>query len=1342
MEAKIHLLCQAEEDVDVVDAGSHSLATNLPPINVYSKKYIKFSKTTEKKIAPLISPGFRGWAPEHTKKYETSVFLCEEKYTDKTSRKKSLQLHRTEVISSSAKLSKEKIAKNESSSCKFPTQFGLHKVSSSRRASSSVNGKKEPFSNLYNTLYDEVPQRRLYSQDLNALHKACTLFSKIQLGNIYVNDLPSILFTLKISISDSEMRRALKTIDIDAFQDALKIFSRIKDGKVATDEVISVLNNMGIFVALETVQEVIDYIHPDSNNMVDIGNVIFALEELQGQYEDISIIEEPELEETSLNKKMLKAPRHSQQFKKTGSFSSRQSETSLNQKLNRKTIQHHSKSMDDNDKIDFKSLRNTWQIKKGLDGVDTSVVGLQPSISKEGISLKKHPDKAEICDLKSKPQTLKSISSFRKSLDKSDISSTPKLKKPSVRRYSSPLKQISSKEKTAADTLENVGETLPKLKESYIAVDELQAISPSVGIALSEKELQKIVPDSTRNENEMVALDDVMSALLGKGQLDPKCAVVHDAIKTIDKIKNERLDYEDLNTCLQNLGVYLSKSEFEKTKELTEVDETRKVNFKEFVNNMMKNTERFSEKLLLPDAIETLKNLSQTKINVSDLWNLLSNLNNNLKKDEFLTALKQVTIDEDDKVQFEEFEEVVKNMHHTSKVDELKEVVYPHDLLEDGMIAKENLGDFLRNIGIESPKEEVEKILQSGFVSEDNTVNVKDCITALRDTQKFSNFMDAKKEVLSPNLKFPNISELKEAMHILSHADNGKIDVPNLKHALESFTTNVTEEDFNEALKHCDINENMEVDLKEFLTEIKENPSFKTSSATQLLLGTQEILQNDLIDISDLKTSLMDNEFHGANTILDEVLKHEPELEDGKMTIQELMTKISDTVTIPNDVGESYLIYMSIYCLHLERLAVAYMLKHFVSMGNLKIENLSITKYCYVFSEDKKQFYNSSINKTEDTVVSELQEKLNTIGIYLSDDKLQMTLEKTDPSRDVVSVKSIIRELANTDEFVECQRIEDAWNIISTSSDEKAEVKDLSSTLKSSEKPLNKEQSEVSPHFATDELFKDIENVDKIRNGKMPVSELSDLLSTGIPLRSQTFQEILRQASIDENSEVCLKQILETLDTRKPDPVFEAGKGENHEGSKRAKQFLQRKTDKDKLRLLRRSYADIQSALNIVSLMNSDKVQVNDLKDALNDFDIPVKPEEHKMLESMVDTDENGDISLKNALLALKSNKRFQDFREVNNLAKALDNVTNEKVKADDIKPILKGLGIKFSEEELPNLLNSGLVDDGIVPGGGCSRKAVACSLSWAMGSDVVDYKLGCEPEEQQLKLNHSMQVR
>lgn len=49
--------------------------------------------------------------------------------------------------------------------------------------------------------------------------------------------------------------------------------------------------------------------------------------------------------------------------------------------------------------------------------------------------------------------------------------------------------------------------------------------------------------------------------------------------------------------------------------------------------------------------------------------------------------------------------------------------------------------------------------------------------------------------------------------------------------------------------------------------------------------------------------------------------------------------------------------------------------------------------------------------------------------------------------------------------------------------------------------------------------------------------------------------------------------------------------------------------------------SDIHTALNTVSLMNCNRIQANDLKDAFDELSISVKPEEHQMLEKTLDID-------------------------------------------------------------------------------------------------------------------------
>ncbi|XP_038942056.1 EF-hand calcium-binding domain-containing protein 3 isoform X6 [Rattus norvegicus] len=838
--------------------------------------------------------------------------------------------------------------------------------------------------------------------------------------------------------------------------------------------------------------------------------------------------------------------------------------------------------------------------------------------------------------------------------DETSISEHQKL---TMRKTSSSLQPVAYKKESTVGTLDNIHEAISKLRGEYISPEELQFALSSVGITLSDDDFHKIVPELTQTEEGKVNLDDFIMAI-SKDHNFPAYDALNSAIEGINKIQDKYVDYSDLDTFLQNFGLYLPKSEVNKIKELIQADGTKQVNLEEFIDTMLKNTEPFPEHLLLPSAIENLQNLSNDEMEISQLWNTLSSLNSNLKKDEFLEAVKLANID-GDKVQLEEFSKAVKDLRDSYRLKELQKIVSILDSLEGEKIPANNLEDFLRSLGITSFKDEVEEILQSDIVSEDNMASVKECIEALKDTAKFSNFTALKeaiemldsikgstdkeqylkeledleglrKEMLPLNLKLPTVSDIKEAADILSQVEDGKIAISDLEHALKCSNPNLTEEDIKEALKHCYVTDDMEVDLKDFLTELKKTSSFKDSGVTQLLVATPQVLKEDLIDVHELKKILSKDDLHSAKAILTEILSHVQEDEDGKITIEEFVNEFANLLKA------------------------------------LK-------------SKRVKEMLNTKFDLNNINAASEIKQNLNALGIHPTESDIQRAMENLASSGDVVMLKDIIRELANNDIFSECQRIEDIHNLIDRISEDKVDVKDLLSVLKKLQKPLEEEEGQpgVSPTSEMSDkdrilrdtidyftgasteatpfnnLLKGVKAFDNIRNNKMPADELvSSIMSTGIPISRSTMQEILRQASVNENDEVSLKQVLENLATQKPDPILE----------------------------------DIENALNAVKLMTSDKVKATNLTDSLQDLNIHLKPEDQQLLEEILDVDENGDVSQRAALLALKSNKRLKDFREANEIAKALDKVTSEKIGIDDLKHISKGLGLDVPDKELQDL--------------------------------------------------------
>ncbi|XP_012888695.1 PREDICTED: EF-hand calcium-binding domain-containing protein 13 [Dipodomys ordii] len=1008
MERKSYTFGKREE---TIDSSNKEVKSNAPKSNE-SKKCITISGIIEKRTSRTTD-----LSPDHKRRYETSVFLSrEEKSSDfsggKTVKKKKiLQVHlhnrKSETAPPPLKPSKEMTGK-ESTSCKLPDQLVAPKPSLPPRKSSTSTWRKES-SNLYMTLYEEVPEVPV-KEDLNAIHKACKIFGKVRGGKIYVNDLPMVLNTLKVSMNDSEIRRALKAIDIDAFQNALKIFSKMKGGRVSTDEVDAVLDSLDIHTSPETVHDVLKYTYTDPP------------------------VEDSGLKETGTNKRLSYiAP-----YKKKSS-SSRPSESSLLKKLEMKSFQSFSNVLEKDDS-EYKEPKVSLQPRKFSDVVDSSHVDVQEPYSKHETDLRKLSENEETSDSKSKSQSLRSNTSLNKFLEKSDITNISKPQKPARTRHSTLLKHISFKEKPAVNTL----------------------------------------------ENELVNLDDFITTL-SKEQSFHEYDVLTNGTNAVKKFEDEKVDSEDVNTSLEEFGIHLPKPEVEKPVELTEADK-------------------------LPRVTENIQNLSQELMSISDT---LSNVNSDLKKDNFLDELKLAKVD-DDKVQLKEFEKIVKNMHDASRLKSLQEIALALDSLEGEMIAEENLEDFLKNVGIKSPKEEAENILQSDFVSEGNMVNVNDWLKSLKETPKFSNFIDFRNEAVPSNLKLPEMN------------------------------------------------------------------------AIELLLAITQILQDDLVDVSDLKTLLVKDDLDTANVVLTEILRNLPEY------------------------------------------------------------------------EEKNTFYNVNIRKSDPKTISDIQQNLNAIGIHLTDDETQKVLDNTNPNDEVVSFKDVIRELANTDDFVECQRIEDAWLVVNTVSDGKAEVKELLSTLKNLENPLNEDQLGVSLNSAADE-------------NKIVSKDIID-----------SFTDSSKPSPFNKNDEVSLKQILENLDKSKPSSSFE----DVQELSKALNKVSTGKVDVADVQPVGKglkTHASEGEVQKIVSSISVDNVQ--ELSKALKKFstgkvDVADVQPVGKGLKTHAS---EGEVQ------KIVSSISADNVQE---LSKALNKVSTGKVDVADVQPVGKGLKTHASEGEVQKIVSSISVDN------------------------------------------------
>uniref|UniRef100_G3VBK7 EF-hand calcium binding domain 13 n=1 Tax=Sarcophilus harrisii TaxID=9305 RepID=G3VBK7_SARHA len=768
-------------------------------------------------------------------------------------RKKEKEKEREKRKSKEETISFSKYQLHQTSICSIP---------SIRPAPSTPPRKTSLHSNLYMNMYDEVQHEEFFLPDLEALPKACKIFNNIRNGKIHVNDVLPTLRALKISISDGELRQALKGVYIDvngmldfsdflevlkerssfsqdpALQEAHQIFSKVKGGRVGVDDVQSVLNTLGVSVSFNTYQDMMKYLYHDDNRTVDVRDLLFSLDDLQQQYEEIVIRDWSFQDESDRRSSKVQGSKSFQQVRKKSSLYPISSESSFTQ-FSKKSFGERGLEESFDVLAPQQSLKSNLSLKKSLERAEIPLESLRTS-SKPSIIFRKIVGQPETYKLDSSPP--KSIPSFRRPLHEADIfvsesqqkilktegyelepiksssrksleeidiyeicatgtqprGSSISLKKypdieeiPSVKRSTSfpkyleepepkygisvtdlhppsvkssiirkPLSEIhilesppasydlvefqpeKTKEKLiekqAPEVTEDIQEPIgyfKKLKEDKVPVSELQYMLKIIGMDLSEDEFEKVLPLTPADDDGMVDLNDFMANLV-KSQQFKEYTVLKDTIDIFEEFEDENIPLQEVQPSLKKLGIYTSKTEFNKALEQIPPDSEGKVDFKKFVKTLM------SERLLgkrksTEESLKKVETFKGNKVPVNDLWVPLHTLDPDLTEEKFQQALKTVPVDENKNVDFDKFYKALEDTRQQAQETiEPSERILALSMITDDKVAKKDLDYVLKNMGIDLPKEQLEKLLTS---TDDDSVNIKDFLSTLRSSDSFSN---------------------------------------------------------------------------------------------------------------------------------------------------------------------------------------------------------------------------------------------------------------------------------------------------------------------------------------------------------------------------------------------------------------------------------------------------------------------------------------------------------------------------------------------------------------------------------------------------------------------------
>nr|XP_020853295.1 uncharacterized protein LOC110215832 [Phascolarctos cinereus] len=378
-------------------------------------------------------------------------------------------------------------------------------------------------------------------------------------------------------------------------------------------------------------------------------------------------------------------------------------------------------------------------------------------------------------------------------------------------------------------------------------------------------------------------------------------------------------------------------------------------------------------------------------------------------------------------------------------------------------------------------------------------------------------------------------------------------------------------------------------------------------SALQLASSGLENLHDNLIDYNELKDSLTQQGLYGACEVLEQIL---PEVtnEQGQVDLPKFMGVLSKVMQIPEAAGV------------------------------------------------KESLSQINIPKSDENIIPELQEKLNVMGIHLSDEKIQEALDATNVSEDgTIDLKDFVNNLATVKKFREYQKIEDAWDLVNKMSDGKVKVDDVSGTLESLGMKLPDEDLlDVLKLIQPDDdglvKIKDVVEtlaktpqvtrphglknawtvVNSVTDGKIKMSDLSPALeSWGFELTDEKLKETVKSMESVEPESVNLQDLIKKYTKAK-------------------------KLSKNQ---------KLQDAWTVVNAVSDGKVKPSDLRSILESIGLDLNPEEIKEILKYVHIDENGTINLNDVINKLTYLQKWNDSQRIRHAYIIVTNVKDGKVK-------------------------------------------------------------------------------
>ncbi|KAM4843256.1 uncharacterized protein RHO17_019745 [Thomomys bottae] len=667
-------------------------------------------------------------------------------------------------------------------------------------------------------------------------------------------------------------------------------------------------------------------------------------------------------------------------------------------------------------------------------------------------------------------------------------------------------------------------------KGGKIDIIKLKPLLESLGVKLTEKELEKLtenLPDDANGQVDLMKVMDGVEALTAKGGKvginnvktvledmgielkdkellelvtnllfdDDEKTFQNRLLEGVKSLKGGKVSVKNLEALLDNLGIKLMD-----------------VELKDLIENLPIGVDR---KISLPRLLNKLKDFTGEKVDSSDLKNILKNLELELTEKEQQKLLQTLPVDAAGK------------MYYNRLLRGLK-------TLEGGMVLINKVHNVLKRLGTNLVEEELETVIETLQVDDDGKVGMKEVMDGIRATTGGEvDATDVKSTLTKMRLDLTD-KELLNLMENLSFNDDnkifknrllegikslkvGKVDVDNLDILLENLGIKLEDKELQDLCPDIPADVDGKISLETLLEKVKDFIGKKidsrnlqntlesfgidlTEEEVEDLLSTLPV--DEKVDIKNLDTILNDMGIKLTYKELEDLIQSLPVSDDNKISLKSLMKELKAFT------GEK--IYTSDIKNILKNMGIELSDKEYKEL----LKTLPV-------DDDGKVFQNRVLKDLQNNMRGMVS--VNNLGGILE----MMNVKLTEKEHD--QLKDLLR-----DGYGKIP-LEKLMSKVETVTGKKIDVSDIRTILRNLGIELSeKEVSELVNNLPVDDgkVYEKrlLDNLNYLNGGKVDSSKVDEIFkSLGINLSKNELEDLKQNLTVDVDGKTDLKNLMREM---------------------------------------------------------------------------------------------------------------------------------------------------------------------------------------------------------------------